>query len=103
MKRRSVARIAFVLVLVAIGVCVFGWYDAYALADKTCLQARTEPDGRKARERLLEIAAQRNAHVIAAADRVTIMFSWMLWDVAACSVVVQGGRITEAASGSVAR
>ena len=103
MKRRNIARIAVVLVLAAIGVCAFGWYDAYALADKTCLRARNEPDGRKAREELLQIAAQRNAHVIAAADRVTIMFSWMLWDVAACSVVIQGGRIVEAASGSAAR
>jgi hypothetical protein len=103
MRGKTVARILIGFAAAGAAVWAYGWYDAYALADKACLRARKDTSADKAKAHLVEVAARGSAKVTDDGDRTTVVFRWMFSDVAACTFRSQGGRVVEVVSGSVDR
>jgi len=95
MKLRTGIRIALGGSVAAVLVWGYGWYDAFAIADKACLRALVGAPVERAKAQLREIAAARGIEVRESGERTTAVFRWMFSDVAACTFVSRDGKIIE--------
>jgi len=92
---RTGIRIAVVALGCAVLAWTYGWYDAYASADKACLRARVGEPAERAKAQLREIAAASGVEVRELGERTSAVFRWMFMDVAACTFVARDGKIAE--------
>ena len=99
MKVQMGIKIGAGVVLAAVTVWVYGWYNAYSIADKACLNARVGAPADRAKAQLKAVAASRGVEVDERGDRTSVVFRWLSADVAGCRFVVRDGKIAEVSAG----
>ena len=101
MSFRTGSRIAFWLALIlGVPAWMFGYYDAYTIADKACLRARVGAPAERAKQHLRDVAAGRGVEVRESGERTSAVFQWLRSYVAGCSFVTRDGRVIEVLLGT---